>query len=87
MPDSYRCLGAISWVLQNRARAYAGLIPVPGTIPFWLPRGAVGWLSPVAARTYKGELRVWHIFAAIAVQRLYRGKEPGSVIASACHHL
>jgi len=41
--------GSISWVLQNRTRAYSGLIPVPVAIPFWLPGCAVGWLSPTTA--------------------------------------
>jgi len=76
MPDSYRCLGIDFLSVAESARAYSGLIPVPVAIPFWLPGCAVGWLSPAVAVTYKGELRVRHIFAAFAVHGLYRGKEP-----------
>jgi len=80
-------------LLRKSARAYSGLVPVPGVDflsvaesdqglfrtdtgacrdSFWLPGCAVGWLSPAAAGTYKGGLRVRHILRLLPCMTVSR---------------
>jgi len=77
MPDSYRCLGVdFLSVAESSQDLFRTLDRCLVRFLFGCPDCAVGWLSPLVAGTYKGELRVRHIFAAFAVHGLYRGKEP-----------